>query len=166
MDLSDRKPYTGTLEFIDSETEKPIGLSVEIASGQDPDIRAVNKKWRAKTIMSMPLMKKLGEDQRVALIANNIDDNEFEGVVAAIKGWTWGNGPDGEPLMFEGGQPEFSPEAVTRLFRAVPEFFEQAKYVRDNFTGFFPRPSASLPKPSVSPSATPRRTPKAKPAAK
>lgn len=121
MDLSDISAHSRTLEIKHPATGNPTGLVLELVPMEDDRVKAVRRKYQNKAM-------------RGGLSVEDLEEQTFELLAAAIIGWTW-NGD----LTWNGEKPKYSTAKVIDVLKSKngPFIIRQVDKALGDEAGFF-----------------------------
>lgn len=105
MDISTIVETNRTVDILHPATHEPTGIKIEVAPMTSPAVKAVERKWANENYRT----------RFKTLTAEKAEAQRLDVLVAATAGWSWGGNTN-----FEGEKPDFTPENVRRVYRALP----------------------------------------------
>lgn len=110
MDLSKLQAKSRVFDVVHPQNYQPIGLKIHLRPAESDEVRKVSRQQQNARLAS--------RKQRVT--AEQVEAENTNLLIAAIEGWTFGVGADGDTLTIDGDTPAFTPEAARSLFKRWP----------------------------------------------
>lgn len=134
MDIGQVVTYEAIYELVVKipNTEQPIGLTMGIRSASSEKSKAIVRKHMNEHATNFRTKQK-------KITAEQLEANELELTAACIAWWKWGNDYKGEPLTYQGGQPELSMKVAIQLLNEVNWIYAQVKEASNEVENFMPR---------------------------
>lgn len=141
MDLNSLLPVERIIPILNPGTREELGVYVTVVSLQDERMKEVKRRIQNEKLRL--------ESRGKTMKADDIEENGYELVFAAMVGWEWKN-----EITFDGEKPAFNKANVFKVLKKFPWFFDQLQEAISDESGFFQTSNVDSKKPSVSTVAT------------
>lgn len=123
MEISTLLPNDRIIEIKHPSDDKPLGIRVTVVSLNDEKLKQIRRRIINKRLE----LEKRGKNFK----ADDIEENEFEILVASVTGWEWYD------ATFHGEKPAFNEANVRKVFAELSWFKDQVAEAVGDEKAFF-----------------------------
>lgn len=124
MELSDIKTTERMIEITHPKTGENLGIQVSLMAINDPRMKKIKRKIQDQKLH----LEVRGKNFK----SEDIEENTYAVVFAAMTGWQWG-----KDATFKGKKPEFNRANVIEVFNELPWFLGQIDEAIGDEKAFF-----------------------------